>query len=384
MNLHPYSSLPQQGIKIVDKCRWLLLLFLPFLLVIGGAGKPAAKQEPLVLKSEQLPFQTKEFYVADVVDERQNPKAVGLLVPTAPTTTTAAPQAVDFQGGSVAAIKKYINESFSHNSKARPIIMRLKEYQVTEKPRAGGRVEGQVQISAAFEVQREGKRLHLFNYKSGARYARPVNSLAVVEPTLRKTLSESLRYLTLWIDKEAAHNEKLAREIKVHFEDYKQHQDDDTLFYDPDRPLNWSDFKGGSRISGNYAATVFPGLSNDIHSTVENGVIHIRVSTKPYILRNLSKVLPDSRTEYTLNHEQRHFDILKLVSEHYKQRLRPEKLTLEDYESIIRYQYLEALWEMDKLQKQYDGETSHGLNRVAQERWNQKIDQELRELKIKP
>ncbi|MBC3541324.1 hypothetical protein ACFSC6_14910 [Rufibacter sediminis] len=354
---------------------------IPLSLVMSGAGQPVSQQEPLVLKSEQLPFQTKEFYIADVIDERQNPKAIGLLVTS--VTPAAVTKTVDLQGGSVTAIKKYIKESFSHNPAARPVIMRLKEYQVTEKAAAGGRVEGQIQISAAFEVQREGKKLHLFNYKSGARYARPVTNATAVEPTLRKTLSESLRYLTGWIDQEAAHNEKLARKIQVHFEDYKQHQDDDTLFYDPDRPLNWSDFQGGSRISQNYAASIFPGLSNDIESTVENGVIQVRVFTKPYILRSLSKVLPDARTEYTLNHEQRHFDILKLVSEHYKQRLRPEKLTLEDYESIIKYQYLEALWEMDRLQKQYDGETNHGLNRMAQEKWNQKIDQELRALNVK-
>ncbi|ALJ01152.1 hypothetical protein DC20_02915 [Rufibacter tibetensis] len=352
------------------------------LLMMGGAGQPASKQETLVLKSEQLPFQTNEFYIADVIDERQSPNAMGVLVTGLNSMAVTKP--VDFQGGSVTAIKKYIKESFSHNPKGRPIIMRLKDYQVTEKQASGGRSEGQIQISAAFEVQREGKRLHLFDYKSGARYARPGNNLSVVEPTLRKTLSESLRYLTIWVEKEAPYNEKLTREIKVYFEDYKVHQDDDTLFYDPARPLNWSDFQGGSRISGSFAASVFPGLSNDIQSTVQNGVIHIRVSTKPYILRNLSKVLPTSKNEYTLNHEQRHFDIVKLVAEHYKQRIRPEKLTLEDYESIIKYQYLEALWEMDRLQKQYDGETRHGMNSAAQETWNKKLDDELRALKIKP
>ncbi|RNI31147.1 hypothetical protein [Rufibacter latericius] len=384
MNLHSSAPLFFRGKPIASASQWLLLLGLSLLalLVLGGAGQSTAKQETLVLKSEQLPFQTKEFYIADVIDERQNPKAMGSLV--AAVTPASVSKPVDFQGGSVPAIKKYINESFSHNPKARPILMRLKEYQVTEKTVAGGRVEGQIQISAAFEVQREGKKLHLFDYKSGARYARPATNLTMVEPTLRKTLSESLRYLTGWMDKEVPHNEKLARKIQVHFEDYKQHSDDDTLFYDPARPLNWSDFQGGSSLRGNYAASIFPGLSNDIQSTVENGVIHIRVATKPYILRSLSKVLPDARNEYALNHEQRHFDILKLVSEHYKQRLRPEKLNLEDYESIIRYQYLEALWELDRLQKQYDGETSHGLNRMAQEKWNQKIDQELREFKVKP
>jgi hypothetical protein len=33
---------------------------------------------------------------------------------------------------------------------------------------------------------------------------------------------------------------------------------------------------------------------------------------------------------------------------------------------------------MNRLQEQYDGETRHGLDREAQERWNRRIDEELR------
>ncbi|WP_192820092.1 hypothetical protein [Rufibacter sp. LB8] len=124
-------------------------------------------------------------------------------------------------------------------------------------------------------------------------------------------------------------------------------------------------------------------MSNDIQSTVKNGVIYVQVSIKAYALRSLSKVLPSAMTAYTLNHEQRHFDIVRLVTEHYKQRIKPEKLSLEDYESQIKYQYLEAIWELDSLQKEYDKATSGGLNRIAQEQWNQKLDAELTSLKVK-
>jgi hypothetical protein len=33
---------------------------------------------------------------------------------------------------------------------------------------------------------------------------------------------------------------------------------------------------------------------------------------------------------------------------------------------------------MDNLQKQYDSETNHGANQAAQQRWNERIDKELK------
>lgn len=357
----------------------MLLVFL-----LAGAGTPASKPEPIVLQKETLPFTAKEFHIADIVDERPNKKAVAFLLPSSSSPATTA-QPIDLKDGAVTGMKNYVRQSLKQNQALRPIIIRVKEYQLRESPAEKGRVAGQAKITLAFEVKREGKYLHLLDYTASAGYVRPLAMPpSMVEPMLRRLLAGSLRYLTTWVNQEAPGNEKLAHSIKVHFEGYQQSMDDDTMFYDPKRPLTWADFQGGSRLSKGYAASVFPGISNEIQASVEDGVLQIRIISKPYMLRNLSKALPQAKDDYTLNHEQRHFDIVKLVSEHYKQRITPEKLTLEDYESQIKYQYLEVLWELDKLQKQYDQETDHGLNHAAQARWNQKIDTELQSLKVKP
>ena len=386
INRPEFSALRATGRRALlasssNKSWALLSLLLVFLL---AASTPATKTEPIVLQKEVLPFTAKEFHIADIVDERSNKKAVAFLLPSAPTPSTIA-QPVDLQDGAVTGMKNYVRQSLKQNQSLRPITIRVKEYQLKETPAEKGRVAGQAKITVAFEVKREGKYLHLLDYTSTAGYVRPLAMPpSMVEPMLRRLLAGSLRYLATWVNQEASGNEKLAHSIKVHFEDYRQSLDEDTVFYDPKRPLTWADFKGGSRLSQGYAASVFPGISNEIQATVENGVLQIRISSKPYMLRNLSKVLPQAKDDYTLNHEQRHFDIVKLVSEHYKQRIKPEKLTLEDYESQIKYQYLEVLWELDRLQKQYDNETDHGLNHAAQARWNQKIDTELKDLHVKP
>jgi len=53
-------------------------------------------------------------------------------------------------------------------------------------------------------------------------------------------------------------------------------------------------------------------------------------------------------------------------------------LTVDNYEGIINSDYLDAYREMDTLQKQYDNETRHGMDQFAQQRWNERIDKELR------
>jgi hypothetical protein len=96
------------------------------------------------------------------------------------------------------------------------------------------------------------------------------------------------------------------------------------------------------------------------------------------MLKNSTWVRDLALNDYSLNHEQRHFDIARLITERFKRKLTPETLTLTDYNSEIQYQFIESFRDMNELQKQYDRETQHGINQAAQAYWNQKIDAELR------
>ncbi len=199
-----------------------------------------------------MPFTPTEFYIADVVDARPQTKAVAYLLPTSavPLTATTKPQALDFAGGTAPAVERYLKASLPQNIKHRPVVMTLKEYKLTETTDGKGKIDGKADIAVAFAVRRQGKLLHLFDYKSGVSYKRAGHQQVQIEPILRRTLASSLTYLHQWMEKELPHNENLAREIKVTYQNYTRQTDDDTLFYDPKRPLAWSDFQGGSRISG--------------------------------------------------------------------------------------------------------------------------------------
>jgi hypothetical protein len=360
-----------------------------FLLLCGlvashrAFGQTAGTAPPIVLRAEPVPFTPKEFYVAGVTDARADRKAVAyLFMPGAGPNAPAAVRPVDLQGGALPAVREYLRKNLPRNAKLRPVLMRLQEYRVTESAGTGGNVNGEVAVAVSFHLKRRVDTLDLVSYRGGIRYTRSPNQTATVEQALRQSLNGAVQYLDNWMNRQVDHNEKLARSVRVTFSDYTRNDKADTVFYNPERPLVWDDFRDTPR-PGPYAATVFPSFAQEGRTTVENGVIHLDLLLKVYVLKNASWVRPGSRDEYGLNHEQRHFDLVKLVAERFKRKVLADTLTVEDYDGQIGYEYLESYREMNRLQEQYDGETQHGLNREAQDRWNRRIDEELKAFRVK-
>ncbi|MFD3002694.1 hypothetical protein ACFS7Z_20150 [Pontibacter toksunensis] len=352
---------------------------------LWSAGKPADDIAPIAFVSEPLPFKPKEFFIANVIDERKDRNAVAYLLPLQRSAAEQPVKAmpVDLQGGGLSAVRQFMQNNAPANSKLRPVIIRLKEYQLQEKPGTKtGRVDGQVKVAMSFEYERDGVTVPLIEYQGGARYDRPASQHGVIEPTLRRTLADALQYLNTWMDREANRNEKLAKGLKVTFTDHVINLEDDSVFYTKDRPLNWNDFKGSPTKPSKFAASVFPSFAYEGQPEVIDGVIHLNLVMKVYVLKESSWAKADAKNAYGLNHEQKHFDIVKLVAERFKKKLHPGRLTLEDYNSIIQYEYIESFREMNRLQEQYDGETRHGLDQAAQASWNRRIENELRELGV--
>jgi hypothetical protein len=349
-------------------------------------GKAQAQTQispgPLVLQAATLPFTPEQYYIAELVDERKDRKAVAWLLPESPAQATVA-QAIDLHGGGAFAIGQFIRQSLPRNAQLRPIIIRLKECQVQETAGEKGRVDGRITVTLSFDLLRGEEKVHLTHYRGGARYNRPSSQVQAVEPALRNSLADGLIFFNNWMKREYNRNEKMARGIRVHFDDHTQNADDDTLFYNPLRPLSWDDFRAQLIRPSKYAASVFPSFSYEGRSEVVNGIIQVHLTTKTFVLRNSSWVKGGARDAYGLNHEQRHFDIVKLVVERFKAKIQSENLSLKTYNSDIQYEYIESFREMNQLQEQYDGETNHGLDHAAQERWNRRLDEELHRFGVK-
>lgn len=349
-----------------------------FALLLAGSFAFLSTTDPIRLRSESLPFTPKEFYIAAVTDQRADRGPIARLA----LALNQPPQPVDLEKGVATSFTQFINQGLRQDKSLRPIAMRIRQCRILETA-IGNRVTGKFTFAVTFELVGNDDTgnttsTRLTDYQGSATYTRPLSDLAVVEPTIRQAVVASLRSLNDYMKRESGNNEKLARSLKVVFTDDTRITDDDTVHYNPSRKLTWADFQAPPRRGSHYAAEVFTSFAYEGKSTVKNGIIVLNLTAKAYMLKPSSWARSDARNAYALNHEQRHFDIVKIIVERFKRKIQPDSLTLDDYNSITQYQFIESFREMSRLQTQYDNETNHSLNQAAQERWNNKIDAELR------
>ncbi len=356
---------------------WYCHILILAALFFTGFQSAAKQTVSIILKDEQVPITPKEFYVANVIDERDSRNAVAWLIPAIKKENQPETYPIDLYGGGLVAIKQFINRNLVCNNALRPVVIGLREFMVTESALGGGLVEGHVSVVMSFGLEQgDDELMHLLDYKGSATYTRNAGPPQDIEPTIRHTLVNGLIYLNTWINRQAGTNIKLAKSVQVTFTDYEEKTEGDSVYYSVNRPITLDDFKAKIPVS-KFDAEVFPGIGYDEHTEIVNGIIHVNLAMKVYLPKSASWVKDGSRNGYTLNHEQRHFDIVKIVAGHFKQKINAENLTVSNYEGIINFEYLETYREMDKLQKQYDDETRHGDDLSAQQRWNERIDKEL-------
>jgi len=99
-----------------------------------------------------------------------------------------------------------------------------------------------------------------------------------------------------------------------------------------------------------------------------------------YFNKRSSWVKRNMNTDYALLHEQHHYDITYINANLFVQKLKDAKITLKNYESVVERIHDESFAALDKMQNDYDGETSNGRIPRIQYKWNKKIDQELEDL----
>lgn len=334
----------------------------------------------IILLDEKINFTPKEFYIADVADERKDRSSVASLIVTSPDHSTAN-QKADLKDGAATSIRRFLNRNLNRDTSLRPIMITLKEFKITEIKQPNRQISGRLNIVFAFSLQAGYRTIHLVDYTGGIRYIRQENSPVDIEAILRQGIEGTLDFFNTWINSNAETNALLAKAVKLRFTDYNETPEGDTIYYSVKRPLTWADFKDKPR-DNHFEAEILPLLGYTEKNQVLNGVIYVDMAIKVSTAKSDCWV-KGLKDDYTLNHEQRHFDIEKIASERYKKKLLVMKLPTDNFYGPINLEYLEALRDADRMQKQYDSETKHGQDRVAQERWNEEIDKELKGFGVK-
>lgn len=173
--------------------------------------------------------------------------------------------------------------------------------------------------------------------------------------------------------------------VKVIFVEDARPEDEssDTLFYHQ-RLAQPRDYRAAPRQGGRNEAVSFTSFAFDGSTRKFRDTLEITLVLQVFWVKSASwsRTMPPGA--HTLEHEQIHFDITRLVAERFRKKILQLPLTIEDHDSRIQYEYLESFREMNRLQEEFDNDVHSGQNAVRQQQWRDRIRQALRREGVKP
>jgi hypothetical protein len=147
----------------------------------------------------------------------------------------------------------------------------------------------------------------------------------------------------------------------------------------PEGKLQWSDFMDEADKNSEYWADTYWYVQYKYNILEFRGdTVIINLNVWPSLKTN-SWVLPDKETDELLQHEQVHFDFARLVAFKFKNEAGSTILFKYNYPQKLDSIFNSILTNIMQMEKQYDDETNHMLNKPEQQRWNKKIADMLKE-----
>ena len=313
-----------------------------------------------------------DYQYTGVLDHRVRKSDIGAVFESAGQKIPVA-----VQGNLEQAATEFFKKSILPSDSAeKEIQVRILELELTESlnPETG-LYDGDVQLGLGFYVLGSFDPVHLLDYAGSIQYQRSGFRMDRVETVLNKLFSNSLAYFDSWIKSQALNTRALAKTFRLDIIEQDKVSTGEKVFYSPDRPLVWGDFKARPSPGSRNNATIFTSFSLEGISLMDSGSVVQTLELSVYMLPMQSWVKTPSA--YALNHEQRHFDVVRIVADRMSYRLKNADLNLDFYQATINEAYLEAYREMNRLQELYETGTNHGMDQAGQGIWNGWIDEAL-------
>lgn len=335
------------------------------------AGNTFAQKVVINLDPKGISPKKTEYQILEVLDHRAQGGAIGEVF-----NRTAQKSPVSINGNLEQVATRFYREITNPKDSAQLIHIRIFELELKESfDREQRLYQGDVQLALGFYVKGSGEPEHLLDYLGTTQYRRSDFRMDRVEEIVNKIFQNSLEYFDNWYKSQNLQNRALAKSIRLDIIEPNQNSSDGKVYYDSERLLTWEDFKSRPSPLSKNNATIFTSFSLQGISLMEAGSVVQTLEISVYMLPYQSWV--KDRSEYGLNHEQRHFDVVRIVVDRLIHNLKTTNLDLDFYQARINEAYLDAYREMNHLQEFYDKQTQNGINTLEQEKWNQWIDEAL-------
>jgi hypothetical protein len=349
--------------------RKLLPIFFLFTIVTAPVFAQEIRFE--LTKSEGKILENPGYELVEVLDIQSNSTSIGSIYSTNNQIYKIKIKNTISQG-----IKDFYNNSLLQSETERAIQIRVVDFKISEKQQSNKVASGELKIKFSYYLKGSFEPVHLVDYEAGITYQRSIHRTDLVNQILNKGVSNSLIFFNDWIKNHATHNRKLAKSVRLEIIEKSRKSDQDTVFYNSNRPLTWNDFLDKPNRTSRNNAVIFTSLAMEGDPFMEDGVLVLPLEIKVYMLPGSSWVRNEGKNDYSLNHEQRHFDVTRIVGNRLINKLKALELNPENYEAEVNGAFFDSYREMNRLQEIYDARTRHGLDN-AQHRWNTILDKAL-------
>lgn len=285
-------------------------------------------------------------------------------------------EVVSFNESLDAKLLDYFNSSIQKSTgKTQSILLKVSQFELAETNQGRNVASGTFKMKLGFYVQGEFEPVHLVDFEGGMDYKRSINRTDLVQQVVNQGMGNVLKFFDDWMNQQQLSNRQLATAVRLSILTNHRKSDRDSVFYHTDRPITWNDFRDKPGVKSRFNAAIFTSLAMEGNPYVADGQIKMPIEVKVYMLPGSSWVR--NQNDYSLNHEQRHFDVTRIVGDRLIATLEALELTPDNYDAIINDTFLDAYREMNRLQELYDKQTAHGINKDEQFRWNELLDEAL-------
>ena len=158
-------------------------------------------------------------------------------------------------------------------------------------------------------------------------------------------------------------------------------KNDQSIKWQDNYKLSWSDFKGVPNKNSDAAAVTSSGITFGYRlSKVNDNVESINVELSAHFYPEKSWVKPNDADNHILGHEQLHFDITELHARKLRRAILEIALSNSIHEELDAI-HLKMITDLNMLQNLYDNETDFSRNHESQVEWQNYIKRELETLK---
>ena len=340
--------------------RFLLSIFL----LISNFTYSQSQYE-LDLKSESWSFSPSIFYFTDIVDDRIDKGSAGQVLIGDKSAKAKFPNSLETD------IKNLLSNSLVPDNSKVHLLLSIDKFSLKE---SGNAAHHKITFEYSMKVFRiiNNKRYQLYEV-SGM----PVLDIKGPYPNpydriIRESLRKSIEGFNSWMNSNPD-QVLLAQKVVVVYDDAPANSSSpDTILWNNNYKLKWTDFKGKPGSSS------FMAESNCVFTyraipVVKNRILEIHINLNAAFDKLSSWVRPGQERDTLLAHEQLHFDICELNMRKLREKILSSTFDMMEYGSQIGELFNKAWSDYQMEQQKYDDETEHGIVAEKQEAWQKDV-----------